>query len=497
MNLLAALKEIVPNAHCVGGIVRGSLLKKYSTDIDLTLPKEDVKPAALKLAQKLAGTAFEMDAEFGVWRVVTRKENLQIDLSAYQGKDLKADLLRRDFAFNALAYPVAALKEIDVVRQQQGHALVLLKKLQKAQVVDYCGGLEDVAARRIVISNAKVFQDDPLRMLRAFRCAAELKFVIAEKTLRQIKKDAPLIVRSAGERVQEELRRLFNTPRAYENVALMDRCGLLSALLPELEPQRSCAEVYYGKGGVLKHTLEVFRRMEYLLENLPKAFARHHKKLAAAGPEKSIYKMAALLHDVAKPATAKVVGDRLRFFYHEEKGAKMAQDILQRLHYSRADMRLICAMIAEHLRPSNLASNDVITDKGAYKFFRDLGDAGLPLLLLCWSDYTSYVSDAQLRVIMPKSAHGLLPIEEAKRKENVGKTLRHMQVLQLLLRKYFEHPQKIKPTQLLNGREVMDALNLAPGPQIGKLLEAVTLAQVEGLVSTKEEALEYLKKQVV
>ena len=229
------------------------------------------------------------------------------------------------------------------------------------------------------------------------------------------------------------------------------------------------------------------------MDNLPKAFPKYAKKLAPLAQDKALFKITALLHDLAKPSTAKVVGDRLRFFYHEERGARMAKKELEKLHYSRADMRLICAMIAEHLRPSNLASNDVITDRGAYHFFRDLGDAALPLLLLCWSDYTSYVTDAQLRRILPRSGERMMSLERAKKTANIGKTLRHLQVLSLLLKKYFEQPKKIKPTQLINGREIMQALNIKPGPQVGELLEKVADAQVDGKVVTKEDALAFLK----
>lgn len=494
MNKLAAVfNDVVPDAYYVGGVVRSSLLKKYSTDIDLALPKDRVKPAALALGKKLGAAVFEMDAEFGVWRLVTRKENLQIDLSAFQGKNFKEDLLRRDFTVNALAYPVSASPVVDLKVKKGQKALVLLKNLKKARLVDYSNGLSDLRARSIASSNSKVFQEDPLRMLRAFRSSAELNFKITDKTLKQIKKDAPLIAQSAGERIQEELIRLFTTSKAYEKLVQMDQCGLLSALFPDLEDQRTCAEVYYGKGGVLKHTLEVFRRMEYLLANLRKVFPKYYKKLEVVAAAKHLYKMAALLHDIAKPATAKIVGERLRFFYHEEKGAKMAKAALEKLHYSKADIRLISAMIAEHLRPSNLASNDVITDKGAYKFFRDLGDAGVPLLLLCWADYASYVSDAQLRRILPRCAERLMSIEAAKKTENIGKTLRHMQVLNLLLKKYYDQPQKIKPTRLIDGRDIMLAFALPSGPQIGVLLEAVTIAQVEGKVHTKEDGLAFIR----
>lgn len=491
--LPAVLNEVIPHGHYVGGIVRSSLLKRLSGDIDIALPKEDVKKAALALAKKLNAAVFEMDAQFGVWRLVTRKHRLQIDLTAYQGKNLKEDLLRRDFAFNALAYPVSALPKIEITPVKNANARVILKGLKKALLVDVSGGLADVQSKTVTISNPRVFKDDPLRMLRAFRCSAELGFTLSPKTLKQIKADAALITQPAGERVQEELTRLFNTSKAHENLLLMDKCGLLTALFPLLEDQRSCAEVYYGKGGVLKHTLDVFGRMEYLLDHLPKAFPKYAKKLAAVAQNKALFKMTALLHDVAKPATAKIKGDRLRFFYHEERGAKMAKNILENLHYSRADIRLVCAMIGEHLRPSNLASNDVITDRGAYHFFRDLGDAALPLLLLCWSDYASYVTDAQLKRIMPKSGDAMMSLAQAQKTANIGKTLRHMQVLTLLLKKYFRQKKKIIPTRLIDGRDVMKALQLPPSPKIGEILEAVAEAQVEGRVVDKEDALAFIR----
>ena len=494
VELAHVLQQTVPQAYYVGGIVRSSLLKRYSTDIDLALPPADVKPAALALAKKLKAAVFEMDAEYGVWRLVTHRHKIQLDLTAYQGKDLKADLLRRDFAFNALAYPVSALPEIQVVPQKNGNAKILLKRLVRAKIVDYAGGLADVKQKIIRPTNPRVFIEDPLRMLRAFRSAAELNFRLDPTTLKLIKKHAALIGQPAGERIHEELSRLFATSKAYENLRLMDACGLLTALFPELEPQRTCAEVYYGKGGVLKHTLLVFKRMEYLLDHLDRAFPAYARRLLFVQAQKPLFKMAALLHDIAKPVTAQVKGDRLRFFYHEQKGAKMAKAVLERLHYSRPDIRLICAMIGEHLRPSNLASNDVITDKGAYHFFRDLGEAALPMLLLCWADYTSYISDTQLTRMLPRSSEPMMSLAQAQKKAALGKTLRHVQVLWLLLGKYFKHPKVVRPARIITGRDVMDALNLPPSPKIGEILEAVAVAQVEGKVYDKQSALEFIKK---
>ena len=488
------LAEVVPNAHYVGGIVRNSLLGNPSSDVDITLPANEVKQAAKELARRLNAAVFEVDAELGVWRLVTHQEKIQIDLTAYQGANLKEDLLRRDFSFNALAYPVAAHPEIQIAPRENTTAHLWLKNVQENLIVDETNGVQDLQSCFIRLNGAMHFREDPLRMLRAFRFAAELGFTILPDTLEQIKKDHALIVSSAGERIKEELDRLLNTSHGYEMVCQMDVCGLLTSIFPELEAQRTCAEVYYGPGGVLKHTLLVLRRMEYLLDHPEEAFPKYCEKLKPFVRNKALYKMAALLHDVAKPTTAKVQGDRLRFFYHEQQGARMARVILKRLHYSGADIRMICAMIGEHLRPSNLASNNVLTDRGVYHFFRDLQEAGIPLLLLCWADYTSYISDEQLMQILPRSADRLMTITQAKREENVGKTLRHLQVLSVLFGKYFDQPQKVHPTRLITGKDIMRECHLPPGPKVGEILEAVSEAQVEGKVMTPQQALAFIRQ---
>ena len=493
-SLADVLAEEIPNAHYVGGIVRSSLLNRFSSDIDIALPASEIKQAAARLAKRLNAAVFEMDPELGVWRLVTHQEKIQLDLTAYQGANLKEDLLRRDFAFNALAYPVSARPEIVVMPRENDTAHLLLKGLQNNLIVDECDGITDIKKKLIRLNGPHHFQEDPLRMLRAFRSAAELNFTIDSRTLAQIKTDHALIVSSAGERVREELERLLATSKSYEMIKEMDQCGLLTSIFPELEAQRTCAEVYYGKGGVLKHTLYVLKRMEYLLEHLEVAFPKYASALIPFTKNKALYKMAALLHDIAKPTTAKIQGDRLRFFYHEQKGAQMAKVVLDRLHYSRADIRLICSMIGEHLRPSNLASNNVLTDRGIYHFFRDLKEAAIPMLLLCWADYTSYITEDQLQQIIPRTEQRLMTIEQAKREKNIGKTLRHLQVLFVLFGKYFESPQKVRPTRLVTGQDVMLICHLPPCPRVGEILEAVSIAQVEGEVTSREEALTFLQQ---
>ena len=142
-----------------------------------------------------------------------------------------------------------------------------------------------------------------------------------------------------------------------------------------------------------------------------------------------------------------------------------------------------------------MASNEIVTDKGIYKFFKELGPAGLPMLLLCWADYTSYVRPMQVFSLMRKSVLPVMTMEEAKKKDNIGKTLRHMQMLNFLFGKYFNESKRfVAPPKIIDGRDIMSVLNVPPGPRVGRILQAVTLAQVEGKIKNKEQALALLEK---
>ncbi|MBQ4493574.1 MAG: CCA tRNA nucleotidyltransferase [Elusimicrobiaceae bacterium] len=489
-NLAKIIQDAAPRAYYVGGALRNSLLKKYSTDIDIALPRQDLPAVAKNLARRLKASAFEMDSEFGVWRVSSKK-GLQIDVCAIIGKDIKQDLKRRDFTINAFACPVEKVKNIKV--RDKSYLLVLNSK----DILDLNKGLKDLKEKVIRANNTLVFKEDPLRLFRAFRTSAQLNFKIAPRTLALIKKYSKLADKPAGERIQEEFKKIFKEKNSAFYLQEMQSSGLFKTLLPEIEKQINCAECYYGKGGVWRHTLLVVERIEFLLDKVSEVFKPYGKQMAAVAQDKALYKMAAFLHDIAKPKTAKMKKGRLRFFYHEEKGAIMAKEFLKQLKYSNDEIKLICKMIEFHLRPSNLASNEIMTDKGIYKFFKELGPAALPMLLLCWADYTSYVSPAQMRALIKKAHAPIMTLEEARKKENIGKTLRHMQMLNFLISKYFTEKQKIVlPPKLLDGKQVMQILNIEPSPLVGSILEKLTLAQVEGKISDGKTAENWLLKYI-
>jgi poly(A) polymerase len=492
-NLQEILAKNAPaQTYIVGGILRDSVMKRPCGDIDLALLRAHVKPFALKLARRLGASAFEMDPEFCVWRV-SRKDGLQIDLSAIVGRDIKEDLKRRDFTVNALAYPLSAPFKIRIKKSGQKPAM-FLEGLRDKELIDLNGGLEDIPRGVIRAVGEKAFCDDPLRLLRAFRAAAELNFNVSPKTLAYIKKHAELISQAAGERKQEELKKIFRQPRSRFWLEQMDKARLLASIFPDLEAQKQCAQCYYGKGGVFEHTLTVVERIEYLLGNLKTVFPKFHKRIKKYAQDAALYKMAALLHDIAKPDTAKEVGGRLRFFFHEEKGAKKADGVLRELKYPCAQIKQVYNMTRHHMRIGNLAANDTITDRGIYKLFKELGECVVPVLLLCWADYTGYAPAARLRGLIKKSFLPVMSLEEGKKYGAHGKTLRHLQVINFLFKKYFSENKKlVAPVRLVDGKDIMDVLKIPSCPKIGEILEDVAAAQVEGKIKTRQDALDYLR----
>ncbi|MDT8287931.1 MAG: HD domain-containing protein, partial [Elusimicrobiales bacterium] len=305
----------------------------------------------------------------------------------------------------------------------------------------------------------------------------------------------PLIQSAAAERIHEEFSRIFATPVSAAALRAMHKAGLLLRVFPELAPQEKCAEVYYGKGGVLKHTFNVVERMDYLLSRLGRAVSGG-KEIAAGDPPVRALKTAALLHDIAKPARAKVVGDRLRFFGHEEHGAAMTEKVMERLRFSRADIRLASAVTAQHLRVGNLAHNDEISDRAIYRFFREMGEYSLPLLLLSWADHSSYVRPADLLRALPQTKKPPFRIPpKGLPRTGLKKTLRFLQVVNMLFRTYLSKGIARRTDRLLDGREIMKAAGVPEGPEIGRLLDQVNLLHFEGRLKSKKDALDWLRKR--
>ncbi|NLO92098.1 MAG: HD domain-containing protein [Elusimicrobia bacterium] len=494
LRLEQTLSRLFPDGYIVGGALRDHFLGRRFTDLDIAAPAKALTARGKTLAAELNASFFALDTENGVYRLTLKDCPLQLDLCAIQGPDISRDLARRDFAINATAYPLNAAGLSIIFSPNRG---IILSGLKQPAVLDPFSGLKDLRAKRIALACPKAFTDDPLRMMRAFRMQAELGFELDPRIRPLIKKNARLIAKISGERIREEFLKILKPDGASERLGEMDSCGLLAALFPHAAHQKACAAAYYGKGGVLKHTFNALDRAEFLLANLKDAFPSFHASLKAEGLNEPLLKLAVFLHDIAKPATAKIMEGRLRFFGHESTGADMARELMERLRFSRDEIKFVSAVIREHMRPGNLAANSQVSDKAVYRFFRDLGNFAVPALLCCWADHASYMQVPELRRNLKRIQLAPKPIKPGSLpREGAVRTVRHLQVINQMLRLYFEERARILPEKILTGNDIMKEFKIPPGPEIGRLLELARLAQVQGLARDRKALLAYLKKNV-
>ncbi len=465
----------------VGGAVRDALLGCPIHDWDFAVER-DALGLARAVADALGGDFYPLDAERDTGRVILKTESgarLELDFAALRGDTLEADLAARDFTINALA-----VDEDNVP-------------------VDPTGSLADLAARRVRAVSEHAFRDDPLRLLRAVRVEAELGFEIEPQTAAWILRDAPLLAQPSAERVRDEFVRLLALPGAAASMQRLDEFGLLVHVIPELEALKGVEQSPPHTLDVWQHTLATIDALEGIiaavcsnvtvqhtdsLERLSYDVARalgqfagdlcaHLAVEVGGGRDRALLlKLAALLHDVGKPQTRSQSEEgRVHFYNHELVGAPLAAARMERLRFSHDEVERVRVLVGQHLRPMFLAQGEPLTRRAVYRYFRATACAGVDVVLLALADHLA-IWGARL--------------EEAR-------WARLLDVAETLLAHWFEHYEAtVAPPPLLSGGDVMAALGLQPGPQIGRLLESLREAQAAGEVRTREEALALVERIV-
>jgi poly(A) polymerase len=311
------------------------------------------------------------------------------------------------------------------------------------EVIDFVGGRADIAAKtvRAIGNPAQRFAEDRLRMLRGVRFATLLDYKIDSQTWKALVANAPSITQISAERIRDELVRIFLSPNRVRGWDLLDSSGLMRAILPELDRMKGVLqpEQFHPEGDVFQHTRLM---LQFLPErvSLPLVFA-------------------VLFHDVAKPATATVdKTGRIRFNEHDRIGAEMTEVIMRRLRFSGAEIEATVEMVRQHM------------------VFKDVPKMRVAKLKRFMSRPT-FDDELELHRVDCESSHRMLDNYE------------------FLLRKREEFANEpIIPSPLVRGDDLI-ALGLKPGPRFGEILEAVETRQLEGAFHTREEALEWIKRE--
>lgn len=421
---IARLHSAGHQAYLVGGCVRDLLMGARPKDYDIAT---DARPDRI---MDLFPNSGRVGAHFGV--VLVRDVFAQVEVATFRSDqeyedgrrpsavrfetDARQDVLRRDFTINGL-----------------------LMDADSGEVLDYVGGRADLAARiiRAIGEPDARFQEDHLRLLRAVRFAARFGFAIDPCTFAAMKRHHALVRRVSAERVRDELARILTEGGARYGFELLDTCGLLAEILPEVAAMKGVAQPpeYHPEGDVWTHTL-------MLLEQLD------HPTLTLA--------LGALLHDVGKPATFRVA-DRIRFDGHVEAGVEMACAILNRLRFSRDVIVQVEALVANHMKFKDVPKMKESTLK---RFLR-----------------------------MPEFGEHL----ELHRLDVMASN-RRLDSYKLVKQKLAEFPDEhLKPPRLLTGADLV-AAGYPPGPRFSHILAAVEDAQLEGRIHTAGEALEMVRE---
>jgi putative nucleotidyltransferase with HDIG domain len=460
-TIVAAARGALDDADgiwIVGGAVRDAALGREVDDLDLAVAG-DPGAVAKSIASKVKEHAFELSAEFGTWRVVSRDRGWQIDVTALRGDSIEADLAARDFTIGAVAVPLAG-----------------------GDPVDPYAGLTDLAGKRLRVVGEESFLADPLRLLRAPRLAAELDLTIDERTVALARTAAARAAEPAGERQLAELRQLMGGPAPLRGLELLVDLGLTAVVLPEVEALRGVEQgpnhhldVYDHTIAVLEHTLEVEGDLgRFAGERAAEVEALLDEPLADEMTRRTALRFGALFHDIAKPATKAERDGFVGFRGHDQVGAEVIAGICKRLRASRRLTQHLQGLTLHHLRLGFMIHEMPLPSRRVHAYLRATEPVTVDVTLLTVADRLS--------------ARGVGPIASPEM------VAAHLQLAREMVAAALDWRRDGPPQPLLRGDEIAAELGIDRGPELGAALAELEAAQYAGEVTDRAGALQHLRR---
>jgi len=480
-KIISAFPSNIP-IYLVGGAVRDLLLARSVHDYDFVLADNSLE-ISRKIANRIDAAYFPLDSKRGTARLIYIDENgnrNMLDFSSYHGPDLYSDLRDRDFTINAMALDTRSPQEL----------------------LDPLGGAIDLRNKNLRACTAASLADDPVRILRAIRLAANYGLQIEPDTRRLMRKAVSGLSKISPERQRDELIRILGGKQPHISILALEILGTLPYILPDLPALMGIQQSPPHVKDVWNHTVDTLKALETITTSLitspdPDApgnlllgvlslklgrfreqIRKHlQRELVTDRSGKSLLFLAALYHDVAKPQTQSIDEDgRIRFFSHDQLGAEIITQRAKTLRLSNTETDQLATIVRHHMRPSLLSHlQDGPSRRAVYRFFRDTEDAGVDICLLSLADVLATYGSS-------------LPHDRWEKQVETVRTL---------LEAWWEQPiEKVRPPAMISGNDLINNLALTPGPIIGEILEAVREAQVEKEVRSREDALIFVQNYI-
>jgi poly(A) polymerase len=481
VQVLQLIAEVVPSCFLVGGAVRDCLLhclpdlpirpplSRAGYDLDLIVPSDGLR-IARQVADTLGGAFYALDPVRDIGRIVFRfssaSKQCVVDVASFQAATLMDDLTGRDFSINAMA--------VEITRQP-------------FTLIDPVGGLDDLRAGRLRAVSDHAMLQDPVRAVRAVRFRAQFGFEIEPHTLHLAQAASGELTSISVERIRDELTKILALPGVADSLRLMDYLSILSVILPELTPLKGLEQPYRDVDG-FEHTLQVVTALESLLPldgappdaRLPfREQILDHLAVCTTGgySRRLLLTIAALLHDIGKPATfGREADGQIHYIGHEIVGARLAVEAMERLRLSAQAVHWVETIVRQHLRPSLLAKEATLSRRAIHRFYRDVGEAGVDTAIVSLADHLGW-ADTE---VCPYTNHDTL-----------------LATVTRLFEAYFARRGEIvSPPALLSGDDLVERFGLRPGPAIGELLRELQTAQAAGEVLTRAQAEAWVKRHL-